>query len=236
MDRSCRRSTGHDKKSGQGPTISELAAGPVAQLVPLAAGHHSARCDRASRRGRAAVDSQGEIHSRAGDAWLNIWDAPRSSSGVFRRPVWQWPIPATATMLRGRLTSSPLRNGIMRSSLRSLRSNRPAPVPFGWSLVAPTTARRLQPSMLRLARNPRLTCPEQWKSRSTAESRARLGARRVNARSLIVRWGPAPVQPFSRAAPPRSRRCRFSPFPSSHRKRALLHRRQPQARRSARAA
>jgi hypothetical protein len=53
---------------------------------------------------------------------------------------------------------------------------------------------------------------------------------------LSVRWGPARVQPFSCAAPPRSRRCRFSSFPSSHRKRALLHRRQPQARRSAPAA
>ena len=66
--------------------------------------------------------------------------------------------------------------------------------------------------------------------------RAWPGARRVNARSLSVRWRSARVQPFSRAAPPRSRRCRFSSFPSSHRKRALLHRHQPQARRSARAA
>ena len=41
---------------------------------------------------------------------------------------------------------------------------------------------------------------------------------------------------FSRAVPHRSRRCRFSSFPSSHRKRALLHRRQSQARRSAHAA
>jgi putative FmdB family regulatory protein len=44
------------------------------------------------------------------------------------------------------------------------------------------------------------------------------------------------LEPLSHAAPPQSRRCLFSSFPSSHRKRALLHRRQSQARRSACAA